>query len=358
MKNIIKVGLVILLLGNSLFFSCKKDPFINTPPVIADQQFSINENSPNGTVVGNVIASDVDKDQILKYYIISGNFNDAFKIDSLTGAISVNNSSVLDYEKTTKFELGVRVKDNYVEILSSSSNVTISITNIPDVIISKNGLIAYYPFNGNANDESGNSYNGIVHGTTLTQGRNNELYGAYLFDGTSNYIELPSSVALNSSNDFSIEACINNAGVTADARYSDDAIYGQSDGASGTDYPFIALEVKSDMTIRGVIRGTNNPPLDIRSQNIIDVNKWYHVVMTKNSNYLSLYIDGELVSKNYTVLVGNTTTNDFVAIGAYFDDLLGIYHFYHGKIDMVRLWSISLTQPQIEALHTDNYVIQ
>ena len=33
------------------------------------------------------------------------------------------------------------------------------------------GLVAYYPFNGNANDESGNGNNGTVNGATLTADR-------------------------------------------------------------------------------------------------------------------------------------------------------------------------------------------
>ena len=33
------------------------------------------------------------------------------------------------------------------------------------------GLIAYYPFNGNANDESGNGNNGTVYGASLTTDR-------------------------------------------------------------------------------------------------------------------------------------------------------------------------------------------
>jgi hypothetical protein len=36
--------------------------------------------------------------------------------------------------------------------------------------IPTNGLVAYYPFNGNANDESGNGNNGVVYGATLTGG--------------------------------------------------------------------------------------------------------------------------------------------------------------------------------------------
>ena len=33
------------------------------------------------------------------------------------------------------------------------------------------GLVGYWPFNGNANDESGNGNNGTVNGATLTSDR-------------------------------------------------------------------------------------------------------------------------------------------------------------------------------------------
>jgi uncharacterized protein (TIGR02145 family) len=49
-----------------------------------------------------------------------------------------------------------------------------------------NGLVAYYPFNGNANDESGNGNNGIVNGATLITDRFNKLNSAYHFDDTQN----------------------------------------------------------------------------------------------------------------------------------------------------------------------------
>ncbi len=57
----------------------------------------------------------------------------------------------------------------------------------------KSGLVAYYPFNGNANDESGNGNHGVVQGATLTADRFNNLSSAYRFvDST--YIELPSNI--------------------------------------------------------------------------------------------------------------------------------------------------------------------
>jgi hypothetical protein len=52
-----------------------------------------------------------------------------------------------------------------------------------------NGLVAYYPFNGNANDASGNANNGVVNGATLTTDRLGNVGKAYSFDGNSNYIE-------------------------------------------------------------------------------------------------------------------------------------------------------------------------
>jgi hypothetical protein len=39
-----------------------------------------------------------------------------------------------------------------------------------------NGLVGYWPFNGNANDESGNGNNGTVNGATLTSDRNGNTH--------------------------------------------------------------------------------------------------------------------------------------------------------------------------------------
>jgi hypothetical protein len=52
----------------------------------------------------------------------------------------------------------------------------------------QDGLVAYYPFNGNSNDESGNSYNGIAHGAVLTADRFGQENSAYTFDGIDDFI--------------------------------------------------------------------------------------------------------------------------------------------------------------------------
>ena len=51
-----------------------------------------------------------------------------------------------------------------------------------------NGLVGYWPFNNNANDESGNGNNGTVNGATLTTDRFGSSNSAYLFDGIDDFI--------------------------------------------------------------------------------------------------------------------------------------------------------------------------
>jgi len=71
------------------------------------------------------------------------------------------------------------------------------------------GLVAYYPFNGNANDESGHGNNGIVNGATLTTDRNGNVNSAYSFDGVNSCIDLTSTtVAIQGNADRTVTAWI------------------------------------------------------------------------------------------------------------------------------------------------------
>ena len=55
--------------------------------------------------------------------------------------------------------------------------------------VPSNGLFGWWPFNGNANDESGNNNNGGVYGAGLTNDRNDFPNSAYVFNGSSDYIQ-------------------------------------------------------------------------------------------------------------------------------------------------------------------------
>src|SRR6478609_7779397 len=75
-----------------------------------------------------------------------------------------------------------------------------------------NGLMAYYPFNGNANDVSGNNNDPIFNNATLTSDYYGKANSAYHFKGVDNYIEIPNSASLNFSNTISICAWVKPTG--------------------------------------------------------------------------------------------------------------------------------------------------
>ena len=59
------------------------------------------------------------------------------------------------------------------------------------------GLVAWYPFDGNASDMSGNGNEGTVYGATLGEDRNGEAGKAYQFDGVNDWIEVENDESFN-----------------------------------------------------------------------------------------------------------------------------------------------------------------
>ena len=69
------------------------------------------------------------------------------------------------------------------------------------------GLMAWYPFNGNAVDISGNGNHGTIHGTVPAKDRNGNEGGALYFDGNSKIV-VPHSDSLNPENQLTISMWI------------------------------------------------------------------------------------------------------------------------------------------------------
>ncbi len=119
----------------------------NQPPVIANQAFSIAPNSPNGTSVGWVMATDPNAGQTLTFSITGGNTNSCFNINTANGVIYVTNSAALTPQT---FALTVRATDNGSPVLYSQATVTITVisTNQPPVIANQAFSIAPNSPNG------------------------------------------------------------------------------------------------------------------------------------------------------------------------------------------------------------------
>ncbi len=112
---------------------------INQSPEIGPQDFHLNENSPAGTVVGNVVASDPDPGQtITSYQIIGGTGQNLFVVNNATGQIKVAPDAVLNFEATDSYTLEVRVRDSAVIAASSTGTMTIHLNDVNEPITGLN----------------------------------------------------------------------------------------------------------------------------------------------------------------------------------------------------------------------------
>jgi hypothetical protein len=130
------------LLCDSAYIGIQLIPGSNTSPVINNQQFTISELIENGEIAGTVIATDPDGGQLLDYQIISGNESNIFVIDAETGEISINDNSLINYELTNQFILGVSVTDNALPPLTCTAVITILVANEPENPVVEAGFVS------------------------------------------------------------------------------------------------------------------------------------------------------------------------------------------------------------------------
>ncbi len=111
--------------GSLGYYEVELDYF--EPVIFNDQTFSVLENSPVGTSVGTLVSGQAPIDSII-YQIIGGNIGNTFAVDSFTGEITVNDSTILDFETYPVFNLTVRVTDQGRSVVySDTATITINV---------------------------------------------------------------------------------------------------------------------------------------------------------------------------------------------------------------------------------------
>jgi hypothetical protein len=144
--------------------------------------------------------------------------------------------------------------------------------------IPSNGLVAWYPFNGNANDGSGNGNNGVVNGATLTADRNGTANSAYSFNG-SNSIKIPYS-SLYQSHTGSISLWIKENELPNSIQ-PQHVIFGQ-----GWGFPQFLIRNTGKFRIQVANSISEFPGMDAVTS--IGVNVWHHVVVVYDNNHFKI----------------------------------------------------------------------
>lgn len=108
---------------------------VNEQIAIADQSFTTNENTANGTTIGTIVTDDPDNVngpvQTATFQITGGNVGNAFSIDA-QGQIKVNNSAALDFETTPVFTLIVSATDSGSPATTTQATITITLNDLND----------------------------------------------------------------------------------------------------------------------------------------------------------------------------------------------------------------------------------
>lgn len=194
-----------------------------------------------------------------------------------------------------------------------------------------NGLVGWWGFNGNANDESGNGNDGIVNGPTLTTNRFGDSNAAYAFDGVDDFIEAPLSTFTG---DFTFQLWFSTSN-TSTNRCLFESTSGYLD--------FNTTAYGSGSLFWG--QGTSGSNCNAYSGPLSSFNQWHSVTLVNEANMITIQYDGAPIA---LMLCPNPPAqwSSFV-LGKRPDNT----DHFNGVFDDLAIWNRALTSAEIAALY-------
>jgi len=189
-----------------------------------------------------------------------------------------------------------------------------------------------------AADETGTNSGTYVNGPTL--GVAGALKGtsstAASFNGTTQYVDVPSSASLNASSGVSVEAWVKPTAMPGAGNSGTIAMK-----ASDPPYAYWLQVTDTDRAKFGVGVGGVNHPLS--AGGVVAPGSWYHLVGTYDGSVQRLYVNGSLVASQAQSGNVDSVAGDF-RIGT-----TRVTEFFNGSIDDVAVYNKALTPAQVQA---------
>jgi hypothetical protein len=213
-----------------------------------------------------------------------------------------------------------------------------------------NGLVGWWPFNGNANDESGNNNNGTVNGATLTVDRFGNANTAYSFlNSQKQFIEFDTILNLPTSN-YSISGWYKVSGYNSGSI----TFWGTPNNNANNEIRLYG-EICGSTNNAGIGAGWWSPNQVTFCNSEVGNSDWHFVTTTYDGNSIKLFFDEQLVG----TLSPNNTPNFFsgnFSIGGqpwatgstngFFD------YYFNGSLDDIAIYNRALSQTEITQLYT------
>ena len=215
------------------------------------------------------------------------------------------------------------------------------------------GLVAYYPFNGNANDVSGNGNHGTVYNAVLATDRLGNANSAYFFNGTDAKIQVSDTPSLRPPTALTVAAWVNINSVpfhylrivTKGNNVPDN--FANYQLITGTATGFNPISDKQPLFTMRTSERYGLPGPD--SASTIEFGQWHHICGSWDGSYAKIYYDGQLVG---STPFGGSMSYDSnpLVIGR---DLFYNQSF-HGSIDEVRIYNRALSNVEVLKLYQNS----
>jgi uncharacterized delta-60 repeat protein len=218
-----------------------------------------------------------------------------------------------------------------------STNTVLAVNGYPFQI--SYGIVAYYPFNGDANDLSGNGFNGLVNGANLSSDRFGNGAKAYRFTSPQN-IQF-TNIPLTRSVDWTICAwmtsdSISQSGIAVGLGHDDGTV-------AGADGMEIGITADAGFTNGSAYFGYINGNPVANSQYITATNQWHQVALVNDAGVSRLYVDStEVGSTSGTAALAPTSFTIGSATGM---------RYFAGKVDEVRIYNRPLSSSDMQMLY-------
>ena len=240
---------------------------------------------------------------------------------------------------------------NYLKVMVAIVFATnLMAQNVPNYV-PKNGLVGWWPFNGNANDESGNGNHGTVNGAVLTSDRNGKVNSAYNFDGINN------DISISKLNNMQYKP------ISYSVWFNPDSLnvvtYSKGGGIVlvGRDHCGY-YDQGSVMIFDYASAGIDNNIAYYRGQDVSKtyytplINKWQNIIASIDENdTIKFYLNGTLISKQYYVIAQNGANIPF-KFGAGTCTSSSNRFLFNGQLDDIAIYNRALTHQEITALYT------
>jgi hypothetical protein len=205
--------------------------------------------------------------------------------------------------------------------------------------VDREGLVAYFPFDGDADDASGNGHHGTVQGATLTTDRDGQEGRAYAFDGVDDFISVPDSPEFDIGvGDITVLLWVFRE-PAGGSRFQ--GLISHTDGAEADDGWWWTLA-----------RGTANMWVSLDDYDHIyrsgvPLDTWVHLAFVRSGSEITFYVDG--TAHGDPVDHGRNISNSDGDLRVGMEGSTYGEFFFSGKIDEVRFYNRALTADEILA---------